>query len=116
MKPLFSSRIVATTLALLTAIALSSCGSKQESASNTSTTPPTDTTAPSTSKPAVKSAQGVAPQGVNCPSANPIKGVTSKRLGKIALTAKSSEYKTAKADKCFADTAAAKQAGYAVPK
>ena len=120
MKSLLSSRTAAATLALLTALTLSSCGgSKQESASNTSTTAPADTTAvaPNTASTTVpQTTQGVAPEEGNCPSGNPIKGISSKRLGKIALTSKSPDYKTAKAEKCFADSAAAKLAGYAVPK
>jgi hypothetical protein len=124
MKSLFSSRTAAATLALLTALALSSCGSKQESASDTSATPGANTvataqsntaTAP-TSTPVAQTTQGVAAQAGDCPSANPIKGINSKKLGKIALTTKSPSYKTTKADKCFADAAAAQQAGYAVPK
>jgi hypothetical protein len=119
MKSFFSSRTAAATLALLTALTLSSCGgSKQESASNTSTAPAdTIAAAPNTvSTSAAQTTQGVAAQGGDCPSANPIKGINSKKLGKIALTTKSPSYKTTKAEKCFADSAAAKLAGYAVPK
>lgn len=125
MKSFFSCRTAAATLALLTALTLSSCGgSKQESATNTSTAPAdttaaapnTATTSKTVATSAAQTTQGVAAQGGDCPSANPIKGINSKKLGKIALTTKSPSYKTTKAEKCFADSAAAKLAGYAVPK
>jgi hypothetical protein len=122
MKPLISYRTAFTTLALLTAISVSGCGGGKESASNTTTTTTTTTettatTPANTSTPVVaQTSQGVAPQGVNCPSGNQIKAVNSKRLGKIVLTTKSPDYKTVKPDKCFPDTASAQQAGYTIPK
>jgi hypothetical protein len=124
MKTRISSRVAAVTLAFLAVITLSSCGKKNDEAA-TSTSPSagntgTDSTssaggaktAPSSTA-SSGSAQGVAPQGTNCPSGNLIKGVNSPKLGgKIALTTKSPSYAQTKAEKCFADTAAAAQAGY----
>ncbi len=116
MKPLQISRIATSALALLTVITVSSCGGKQDNASDTSTTTTTTTTTQSAPVATAQATQAAAPQGTTCPSGSPIKGVTSKRLGKIVLTTKSPEYNTAKADKCFPDTAAAVAAGYKVPK
>ncbi|MEB3178902.1 MAG: hypothetical protein VKL59_07735 [Nostocaceae cyanobacterium] len=113
MKPLISSPTAVALTALLAAITLSSCGNKQATQPDTSTTTPE---ALATTQPVAPTTQGVAPQGTSCPSDNPIKGVTSKRLGKIALTSKSPEYNKVTPDKCFPDTAAAQSAGYAVPK
>jgi hypothetical protein len=59
---------------------------------------------------------GVAPKGTTCPTDAPIKGVTSKKQGKIYHTTKYPDYKTVKAEKCFADVAAAEKAGYKAPK
>lgn len=116
MKPPQISRIATSALALLTVITVSSCGGKQDNASDTSTTTTTTTTTQSAPVATAQAPQAAAPQGTTCPSGSPIKGITSKRLGKIALTTKSPEYNTAKADKCFPDTAAAVAAGYKVPK
>lgn len=108
---LASSRKSAATLALLAAIALSSCNKNNDSASTNS---PSAATPASTS--VASGTQGVAPQGATCPNENPIKAVNSKRLGKIALTTNSPEYSTFKPEKCFPDTATAENAGYKVPK
>jgi len=119
MKPLISCPTAVALTALLAAITVSSCGNKQATQPNTSTATPealatTQPVAPTT--PVAGTTQGVAPQGTSCPGDNPIKGVTSKRLGKIALTSKSPEYNKVTPDKCFPDTAAAQAAGYTVPK
>ena len=117
---LASSRYIAATLALLAAIAVSSCNKNNESAStNSQGTPNNSTTSPAAtpaSTPVASGTQGVAPQGATCPNENPIKAVDSKRLGKIALTTNSPEYSTVKPEKCFPDTATAENAGYKVPK
>lgn len=116
MKAPLISRIATASLALLTIVTISSCNSRQNDAANTTTeTTTTTTTTQTTPIPTAQTTVAEA-QGTNCPSDTPIKGVNSKRLGKIALTTKSPEYNTAKADKCFASTAAAQQAGYKVPK
>ncbi len=71
---------------------------------------------PSSSTSEASGTQGVAPQGTTCPSGNPIKAFNSKRLGKIALTAKAPQYSKIKPDKCFPDPAKAYSAGYKAPK
>lgn len=125
MSSLIFCRRIAVTLAFLAVIVVSGCNNKkadesansnaQNSPSTSATTAsPTETTAasPSPSTASAASTQGVAPQGTSCPSGNPVKGVNSKRLGKIALTSNSPEYSKTKADKCFPDAATAQQAGY----
>lgn len=117
-----SSRKIAAILALLAAIALSSCNKNNEVGNNSQATPNDSNTSPSgsatppASTPVASGTPGVAPQGVNCPNENPIKAVDSKRLGKIALTTNSPQYSTIKPEKCFPDTATAENAGYKVPK
>ena len=131
MKSISSFRTGAAALAIVSVLALASCQKKTDesvsgdtsgsanapSATTSTNTSPgssgstTSTTASSGAK------EGVAPQGTACPAGNPIKGVTSKKLGgKIYFTSKSPEYNKLKAEKCFPNEAAAKQAGYAAPK
>lgn len=125
MKTLISLRQGASILALLAVLALSSCQKKtDETANNNTQNPPSDTapspaTAPSTPGEATSASSaklGVAPKGTTCPSNAPIKAVTTKKQGKIYHTTKFPDYKTVKAEKCFADVAAAEKAGYKAPK
>ncbi|MBW4601875.1 MAG: hypothetical protein KME29_20435 [Calothrix sp. FI2-JRJ7] len=116
MKPPLISRIATASFALLTIVTISSCNSRQQNAADTTTETTTTTTTTQTTPIPTAQATQAAAQGTNCPSDSPVKGVNSKRLGKIALTTKSPEYNTAKADKCFANTAVAQEAGYTVPK
>ncbi|RCJ32912.1 hypothetical protein A6770_18490 [Nostoc minutum NIES-26] len=118
MKPLHSSRIATVILTVLAVITISSCNNRQRSANESSKTTsqnPIATTQPGSTRPLTQKTQGVVPQGTTCPKDHPIKGVTSKRLGKIALATQSPEYTKAKPDICFSDTATAQQAGYKVP-
>ncbi|HEY9638639.1 MAG TPA: hypothetical protein V6D14_34975 [Coleofasciculaceae cyanobacterium] len=125
MKSRNLSPLVAVILASLAVLTLSSCNKKTDesvttnpqNAPTTSSSSPTTATSPSgtTTSPA-SGTSGVSPQGTACPSGNPIKGITSKKLGgKIHLTSKSPEYSKTKAEKCFPDTAAAVKAGYKAP-
>ncbi len=126
MKSINFSRFGVAAVAVCAVITLSSCNKKtDESASSDSSSSSTaPTSAPSTStstSPASSTASsgtlGVAPKGTACPSGNPIKGVTSKKLGgKIYLTTKSPSYSTLKPEKCFPDADTAKNAGYQAPK
>jgi hypothetical protein len=127
MKTLLSFRGGASMLALLTVIVLSGCqkkaeettgGNPQNPAGETAATPAVVATpANETSYGSSASGKlGVAPKGTTCPTDSPIKGVTSKKQGKIYHTTKYPDYKTVKAEKCFADVAAAEKAGYKAPK
>lgn len=118
MKTPISFRSGASILALLTVLLLASCqkkaeettgGNPQNPAGETAATPAGEAT------PALSGASGklgVAPKGTTCPTGSPIKGVTSKKQGKVYHTTKYPDYKTVKAEKCFADVAAAEKAGY----
>ncbi len=128
MKSPISSRIAVATLACLAVIALSSCNKKTDESATTNSQNSTDTssttsspsagtaTSPGSSTSSASGAQGAAPQGTNCPSNSPIKAVNSKKLGKIALTAKSPAYNKTKPDQCFPDVASAEKAGYKASK
>lgn len=125
MKSLTSSLRRMTILTAFTLLTLSSCNNQaDEPAANNTQNPPANAPAPATTTatapPAATSpaAQtlGTAPQGTTCPANAPIKGITSKKEGKIHLTTKFPDYKTLKPEKCFADTAAAVSAGYKAPK
>ena len=112
MNLLISSRTAAT-LTLIAAAVFSGCNDRtgelgtQNSPSNTNIAPtPTSTT----------SEQGDGVQKKSCADGNPIKGINSKRLGKIALTPQSPVYDKIAPLRCFPNTAAARQAGYTVPK
>jgi len=120
------SRFGMAVLAICAVLTLSSCNKKTDESASTdsSNSPSAPSSVPSTatsSSPAASTASsgklGVAPQGKACPSGNPIKGVTSKKLGgKIYLTTKVPNYSTLKPEKCFPDEDAAKKAGYQAPK
>lgn len=131
MKSISSFRAGAVTLAIFAVLTLASCQKKTDESvgGNTSgsASAPSGTTSTNTSPGSSGSTtsttassgakEGVAPQGTACPAGNPIKGVTSKKLGgKIYLTNKSPQYSTIKPEKCFPNEAAAKQAGYGAPK
>lgn len=121
MKTLLSFRGGASILALLTVIVLSGCqkkaeettgGNPQNPAGESAATPASEATPGSSASAKL----GVAPKGTTCPTDAPIKGVTSKKQGKVYHTTKYPDYKTVKAEKCFADVAAAQKAGYKAPK
>jgi hypothetical protein len=118
----FSSRFGVAALALGAVLILSSCNKKSDQSVSSDSSTPSTTTSESSSTPASSPASsstqklGTSPQGTNCPSGNPVKAVTSKKLGKIYLTTQSPQYKTIKPDKCFPDVNAAKQAGYGASK
>lgn len=124
MKTLLSFRSGASILALLTVIGLSSCQKKAEdtTASNPgegAATPAVVATPANEAPPASSAASGklgVAPTGTTCPTSSPVKGVSSKKQGKVYHTATYPDYKTVKAEKCFADVASAQKAGYKAPK
>ncbi len=125
MKSRISSRLAVATLALLAVTTLSSCNKKTDQSVNTDTQTAPDTTsspaspAGTTSSPgsSTSAGAGVSAQGTTCPAGNPIKGITSKRLGgKIYVTDKSPDYGKTKPEKCFPDTASAEKAGYKAPK
>jgi hypothetical protein len=131
MKSIISFRAGVAALAIVSVLTLASCqkktdesvggdtsGSANAPSSNTSTNTSPGSSSSTTSTTASSGAkEGVAPQGTACPAGNPIKGLTSKKLGgKIYVTTKSPDYNKLKAEKCFTNEAAAKQAGYAAPK
>ncbi len=125
MKSRISSRLAVATLALLAVTTLSSCNKKTDQSVNTDTQTAPDTTsspaspAGTTSSPgsSTSAGAGVSAQGTTCPAGNPIKGITSKRLGgKIYVTDKSPDYGKTKPEQCFPDTASAEKAGYKAPK
>lgn len=127
MNSIIFSRFGMAVLAICAVLTLSSCNKKtDESASTDSSSSPSasNSSAPSTatsSSPASSTTSsgklGVAPQGTACPSGNPIKAVTSKKLGgKIYLTTKAPNYSKLKPEKCFPDEDTAKNAGYQAPK
>ena len=124
MKTLISLRNGASILALLTVVMLSGCqkkaeettgGNPQNPAGETAATPAVVAT-PAGESSAASGKLGVAPKGTTCPTDAPIKGVSSKKQGKVYHTTKYPDYKTVKAEKCFADVAAAEKAGYKAPK
>ena len=122
------SRFGVAALATCAVITLSSCNKKtdESASSDTSSSPIASDSTPSTttsSSPASSTTSassgklGVAPQGTACPTGNPIKGITSKKLGgKIYLTSKFPDYSNLKPEKCFPDEDTAKTAGYQAPK
>lgn len=125
MKSLISSLRGMTILAALAVLTLSSCNNQaDEPAANNPQNPPASAPAPAaTTAPAPPAATapgsqtlGTAPQGTTCPANASIKGVTNKKQGKVYFTTKFPDYKTLKAEKCFADAATAEKAGYKVPK
>lgn len=128
MKTLLSFRGGASILALLTVIVLSGCqkkaeettgGNPQNPAGEGGATPAVVATPANEATPASSTASGklgVAPTGTTCPTNASVKGVTSKKQGKVYHTTKYPDYKTVKPDKCFADVAAAEKAGYKAPK
>lgn len=128
MKTSISLRGGASILVLLTVLVLSSCqkkaeettdGNSQNPAGESATTPAAVATPAGEATPASSAAAGklgVAPTGKNCPANASVKGVTSKKQGKVYHTTKYPDYKTVSAEKCFADVAAAEKAGYKAPK
>lgn len=125
MKTLRSLRGGASILALLTVLLLASCQKKAEDTTGGNPQNPDAVATPAvvatpaaqaTGSSAAAGKLGVAPKGTTCPTDAPIKGVTSKKQGKIYHTTKYPDYKTVKAEKCFADVAAAEKAGYKAPK
>jgi hypothetical protein len=127
MKTLRSFRGGASILALLTVIVLSGCQKKAEEATGGNPQNPAGESAATPAVVATPAGEatsggtaagklGVAPKGTTCPTDAPIKGVTSKKQGKVYHTTKYPDYKTVKAEKCFADVAAAEKAGYKAPK
>lgn len=107
-----SSR-TAVILTLIAAALFSGCNNRTSEGSNTQSLPSNTNTAPPTS---TTSEQGDSAQKTSCADGNPIKGINSKRLGKIALTPQSPAYDKIAPLRCFPNTAAAQQAGYTVPK
>jgi hypothetical protein len=114
-----------TIFAILAVLTLSSCNNQaEEPAANNTQNPPANAPAPAATTapaPAATTAPGsqtlgTAPQGTNCPANASIKGVNDKKRGKVYFTTKFPDYKTLKAEKCFADTATAEKAGYKLPK
>ncbi|NEQ25801.1 MAG: hypothetical protein F6K28_43450 [Microcoleus sp. SIO2G3] len=126
-------------IALLTILALSSCGQKAEEGNtspssdyggSTSTTAPSGgtgtsdspgkgTTGASTDGTLSAEAKklGVTPQGATtCPNNALVKGVVTKKRGNIYHAPKSLDYEKVKPNICFADTATAEKAGFSVPK
>lgn len=111
---------------VLTVVVLSSCQKKAEDTTGGNpqnpdgvATPAVVATPAGVATPGSSGAAGklgVAAKGTTCPTDAPIKGVTSKKQGKIYHTTKYPDYKTVKAEKCFADVAAAEKAGYKAPK
>ena len=122
MKTLRSFRSGASILALLTVLVLSSCQKKAEETTGGNPQNPAGETAATPAVVATPVASGasaklgVAAKGTTCPTGSPIKGVTAKKQGKVYHTTKDPDYKTVKAEKCFADIASAKKAGYKAPK
>lgn len=99
-----------------------STSSNSQNAPTTSTSTASTTTEPSSSSQTNSTTSsasgklGVAPQGTTCPSDAPIKGVTSKKQGKLYHTTKYPDYSKVKPEKCFADVATAEKAGYKAPQ
>lgn len=125
MKSLISSRRGMTILAVFAILTLSSCNNQaDEPAANNTQNPPENAPAPAaTTAPAPPASPaagsqtlGTAPQGTTCPANAPIKGINNKKQGKVYFTTKFPDYKTLKAEKCFADAATAEKAGYKAPK
>jgi len=114
-------------LVLLGVLALTACGKGNQQAA---TTPATETpattntpaatpaTTPATTPAANTTATtpGVPPKGNDCPSDAPIKGVESKKRGKIYHATTYPDYKKVKATICFKDVASAEKAGYKAPQ
>ena len=107
-------------LVLLGVLALTACGKGNQPAAET--TPAAETPA-KTNPPAVTPAAnttattaGVPPKGNDCPSDAAIKGVDSKKRGKIYHATTYPDYKKVKPTICFKDVASAEKAGYKLPQ
>lgn len=107
-------------LVLLGVLALTACGKGNQPAADT--TPVTETPATTNTPAATPAANttattaGVPPKGNDCPSDAPIKGVDTKKRGKIYHTTTYPDYKQVKATICFKDVASAEKAGYKLPQ
>ena len=113
MKLSISSRRAAATLILIAAAILSGCNNQSgELTNNTRSSPNNPNTTPTSTTLDRKNTA----QKTSCADENPIKGIDSKRLGKIALTPQSPVYNKVEPLRCFPNTAAAQEAGYTVPK
>ncbi|PSB49915.1 hypothetical protein DSM107010_23890 [Chroococcidiopsis cubana SAG 39.79] len=113
MKLSISSRRAAATLILIAAAILSGCNNQSGELTNNTQSSPNNTNTAPTSTP---SARKDTAQQTSCADGNPIKGIDSKRLGKIALTPQSPVYNKVEPLRCFPNTLAAQEAGYTVPK
>ncbi|XWK86348.1 MAG: hypothetical protein U7127_19275 [Phormidium sp.] len=105
-----------TSLVLLGVLALTACGQGNQPAADTTpvTETPTTTNTPATTPTATTT--GVPPTGNDCPSDAPIKGVDTKKRGKIYHATTYPDYKQVKPTICFADVASAEKAGYKLPQ
>ncbi|MBE9019139.1 hypothetical protein IQ272_23965 [Chroococcidiopsidales cyanobacterium LEGE 13417] len=112
MKLSISSRRAAAMLITIAAAILSGCNNQSGELTNNTKSSPNPNTAPTSTTLDRKNTA----QKTSCADGNPIKGINSKRLGKIALTPQSPVYDKVEPLRCFPNTAAAQAAGYTVPK
>lgn len=115
MKLLISSRTAVATLTFIAAAIFSGCNNQTGELRNNIQSSPNNTDAVSKSTSNTSEPEDTA-QKTSCADENPIKGINSKRLGKIALTPQSPVYDKIAPFRCFPNTTAAQEAGYTVPK
>ncbi|MFB2893596.1 hypothetical protein ACE1CI_11850 [Aerosakkonemataceae cyanobacterium BLCC-F50] len=111
-------------LVLLGVLALTACGKGNQPAAETSpaaetpatTNTPAETPAATPAANTTATTAGVPPKGNDCPSDAPIKGVDTKKRGKIYHATTYPDYKQVKPTICFKDVASAEKAGYKLPQ
>jgi len=110
---------MSASLVLLAVLALAACGQKNEPpvTQTTPASPPVVSTPPAVpATDTTTTTAGVPPTGNDCPSDAPIKGIDTKKRGKIYHDTKYPDYKKVKATICFKDVASAEKAGYKLPQ